>query len=472
LPHQENGDGDDGPHITCVCTQYTTRSRAAEGRDGGTQLTEERWDAAALSLRVELALLLQPAAGGRRGMAEISGAQPMPPPGKRIGGGRLGPRPPPSVHARMGRRSMSVAGDAVMMAAAAAAAAGNHSILTSSVVGRKLQKQDDTAAGGKPASREASRERSRESARSTATASFQLPGTPPVDVAEITGATSDNPEPIVAAGALVRKGDARGSSSETQAGTTDQLMECRPLFEPMKSNAQGMDETLDMEPTIIIKTSFISQLEGQEETMEALKDASSGVNLPKFVADHRALMLDFFRYEFRRSDDLHAFRRAIGLPWYTLLPLGVLLLLVLSGTVLLLWIRHQVSLAEGTIEALKVPPPIDPDFSDQVLFTKLNRHFLTPGQESRKCRCVDWTYDPRVRYHATEVRPVEQNAFVRFHSTVNKTMIRSMELYMEPYSAAKSGDSYCAQPGMHDNHECDYLPDVGSTLQLLWQWSP
>ena len=48
----------------------------------------------------------------------------------------------------------------------------------------------------------------------------------------------------------VRKGDARGISSEKQDGTTDQLMECRPLFEPMKSNAQGMDETLDMEPTI------------------------------------------------------------------------------------------------------------------------------------------------------------------------------------------------------------------------------
>lgn len=404
-------------------------------------------------------------------MAEISDASPMPPQGKRpIAGGRLGPRPPPSVHARMGRRSMSVAGDAIMMAAAAAAAAGNHSILSSSVVGRKLQKQDGTTTGGKPASREASRERSRESVAGSA--SVQLPGTP-VDVSEITGATSDNPEPIVAAGALVRKGDARGLSAEKHGGTTtDQLMECRPLFEPMKSNAQGMDDTLDMEPTIIIKTSFISQLEGQEGNMEALQGASSGVNLPKFLADHRALMLDFFRYEFRRSDDLHAFRKAIGLPWYTVLPLVLLLLLVLSGTGLLLWVRYQVSLAEGTIQALKVPPPIDPDFSDQVLFAKLNRHYLTPGQESRKCRCVDWTYDPRVRYHVTEVRPVEQNAFARFYSTVNRTMIRSMELYMEPYSAAKSGISYCAQPGMHENHECDYLPDVGTTLQLLWQWSP
>ena len=393
------------------------------------------------------------------GMAEVR-PQPVPPSGRPVGGGRLGLRD--AVHARMGRRSMSTAGDAVMMAAAAAAAAGNHSILSSAAVGRKLR-QDGTVEG-KPTSRESAHtggERPH----------AQLPGTP-VDVSEITGATSENPEPITAAGALVRKGDARGSSADKQGSAGDQLMECRPLFESMKSNAEGMQDGLDMEPTVIIKTSFISQLGSHEDNLEALKDASSGVNLPKFVADHRALMLEFFRYEFRRSEDLPAFRKAIGLPWYTVLPLALLLFLVLSGSGLLLWIHHEVSLAEDTAEALKVPPPMVPDFSDQMLFARLNRHFLTPGKQSRKCRCVDWTYDPRVRYHATVVRPVEENAYVRFYSTINRTLIHSMELYMEPYSAAVSGVGYCAQPGMRDNHECEYLPDVGSALQLLWQWSP
>jgi hypothetical protein len=394
-------------------------------------------------------------------------ARPVPPSGRpapKIGGGRLGPGPPP-VHQRMGRRSMSVAGDAVMMAAAAAAAAGNRSILSSAVVGRKLR-QDAT--DEKPPSRD--------SGAAAESPTSQLPGTP-ADVPEVTGATSDNPEPIAAGGAFVRKGDARGIAADEQqqqegGSVADHLMECRPLFVPMKSNAQGMVEGHEMEPTVIIKTSFISKLEGQEENMEALKGATSGVNLAKFVQDHRALMLDFFRYEFRKNEDLPAFRRALGLPWYTQLPLALLLLLVLSGTLLLFWIRFEVSLAEDGVEALKVPPPIKPDFSEQVLSVQLDRHFVTPGKQSRSCRCVDWPHDPRVRYHATDVQPVEQNAYMRFHSMMNRTMIHSIELYTEPYSAVANGVSYCARPGVRRNHECEYLPDGASTLQLLWQWSP
>jgi hypothetical protein len=113
--------------------------------------------------------------------------------------------------------------------------------------------------------------------------------------------------------------------------------------------------TMDMEPTVLIKTSFIAKLEGQDEKLEAGKNSAGGVNLAKFVADHRALMLDFFRFEFRKSEDLPAFRRALGLPWYTQLPLFSLILLVLSGIALLFVLRYEVSLAEDGIEALYVP---------------------------------------------------------------------------------------------------------------------
>ena len=363
-------------------------------------------------------------------------------------------------HGRMSRRSMSVAGDAIMQAATSAAAAGNSGILGSAVVGVPLRQHKPReppvplADGPEPVC----------APLAPIPMPLALPESEGEKAVVVAGTSSDNPEPILSAGALVRKGDALGGGELQQDG---QLMECRPLFEPMRSNAQGARVGRDMEPEIIIKTSFIAKLDGQGDKLEG----AQGVNLAKFVQDHRALVLDFFRFEFRSNEDLSAFRRALGLPWYTRLPLALLLLLVLTGVALLFWLEYEVELANRDLDALRVPPAFEPDFSNQTLFVSTTRHFITPGQSSRVCRCVDWPFDPRIRYHATRMYPVERNAYFRYHSLINRTIIRSLELYTEPRAARSSRHGYCSRPGMGKNHACPYLPDGGSSLQLLWQWS-
>ena len=59
-----------------------------------------------------------------------------------------------------------------------------------------------------------------------------------------------------------------------------------------------------------------------------------------------------------------------------------------------------------------------------------------------------------MRYHATAVLPAERNAYMRFHSTINRTIVRSIEVYSEPHAVRESGLSYCARPGMGKSTQC------------------
>ena len=346
---------------------------------------------------------------------------------------------------------MSVLGDAVMAAAAAAAMKGT-TVLGSTVVGMPLNQQ------------RGSRMQSR-GGGSTATRNSELSGREQEEeeaaelvAAGVAAATSDNPEPILARGALVRS-------------RNDGLMECRPLFEPMRSNAKGADKHPGLEPTVLINTSFISQIDGQSEKLQGASSSAGGANVAKFVQDHRALMLNFFRLEFQASEYVDGFRRAIGLPWYTKAPMLLMLLLILSGSGLLLFVQHEVAKVRQGIDALHVAPPVAPDFSDRTFDLRVKRHYITPGRNARVCRCTHWAYDPRIRYHAIDFTAFESNAYSLLHGQLNRSIVRSMSVYSETAPAAASGYGYCSSPSTLANHECPALLDGSSTMELIWHWS-
>ena len=266
----------------------------------------------------------------------------------------------------MKKRSMSVLGDAVMMAAAASE--------------RRIA--IGTAHGG-------------ESGAGT----NEQDSSPAAEIGGgVSGATSENPEPLLvhficstlrvfrcnhltavhsqARGALVRK------------GLDDELVECRPLFTPMRSNARGSADHPGMEPTVLINTSFISQIDGQSAKVEASASTASGANVAKFVQDHRALILNFFRLEFQDSEYVGLFRRAVGLPWYTTITLALLTLLMATGATLLACVQYQVAAAKQGLDALHAAEPYPPDFSDQVIAVHVDHQYITPGLNARYISCV------------------------------------------------------------------------------------
>jgi hypothetical protein len=359
------------------------------------------------------------------------------------------------LHGRMAKRSMSVLGDAVMAAAAAAALKGGVDLLsTATNVGVALSKNQKGATPKAGATRAAPSE-------AAEAADILAKGVSTTD--------PDNPEPILARGALVRKG--RNLATSGYKGAQNELMECRPLFQPMRSNAIGAEDHPGMEPTILINTSFISQIDGQDAKVTASASKSGGVNVAKFTQDHRALLVNFFRLEFRSSEHINTFRRALGLAWYQKLPLLMLALAVCTGVWLLLQLQEEVLAAQQELDALYVTGSLAPDLSDQVLPVRVGRHYVTPGRTARVCRCVHWPFDPRVRYHATKFTAVEENVFAMMHQHLNRTIIHSFALYHESGPVAAEGYGYCSDPQMRNNHECPDMLDGRSPLQLAWQWS-
>eukprot|EP01043_Picozoa_sp_COSAG02_P034859 COSAG02_NODE_2461_length_8791_cov_2.120686_6_plen_187_part_00 len=160
-------------------------------------------------------------------------------------------------------------------------------------------------------------------------------------------------------------------------------MECRPLFLPMRSNACGAGDHPGMEPTVLIRTSFISQVDSHSGKVEASASTAGGANVANFLQDHRALMLNFFRLEFQNSEFLNSFRRAVGLPWYTKLPVALLVLLIFTGSLLLAWLEYEVASAKQGVDALYVVAPNSPDFSDHVFAVHVDHQYLTPLIGSR-----------------------------------------------------------------------------------------
>jgi hypothetical protein len=92
--------------------------------------------------------------------------------------------------------------------------------------------------------------------------------------ADVTLASETNPEPLLARGALVRR-------NKHASGGAVELMECRPLFEPQRTNARGGYPGRQMDPTVLIKTSFLGSSGG----------AAHGGAAPvsRFVQDHRTV---------------------------------------------------------------------------------------------------------------------------------------------------------------------------------------
>ena len=94
-------------------------------------------------------------------------------------------------------------------------------------------------------------------------------------------------------------------------------METRPLFEPQRSNAQGMHSGREMNPTVLIKTSAIAGAEFDHHDSE---DGPGKAHVNRFVQDHRTLMLDFFKSDFKHTRRAAVLRNALGIPNYTKLP--------------------------------------------------------------------------------------------------------------------------------------------------------
>ena len=117
---------------------------------------------------------------------------------------------------------------------------------------------------------------------------------------DVTIATEQNPVALLARGALVRR-------RKTAAGGSE-LMETRPLFEPQRSNAQGMYSGRQMNPTVLIKTSHIAGSEFDSD------EGPGKAHVNRFVQDHRALILDFFKSDFKKTKRAVSLRHALGIP--------------------------------------------------------------------------------------------------------------------------------------------------------------
>ena len=168
--------------------------------------------------------------------------------------------------------------------------------------------------------------------------------------------------------------------------------------------------------------------------------------------------------------------------------LRILLLAVLgiTGVIFYTLMAEEVVVAKEHIARLEYIAPSDLDLSDQTFSASLERQLIVPGQKFRSCRCMPWPYDRRVQYHATAFEVLEHNSF--FAERRANRIVRHVSIYIESAAATDGGYGYCSaqpssgnesevegsQPAGEDryrNHHCSNFLEVGTTLDLLWQWS-